>query len=241
MPYHVRAEPGDIAPNVLCPGDPRRAAYIAATFFDPGYRQINEERGMLGFTGTFEGRPISVQSTGMGCPSAGIVFEELVQLGARRMIRVGTCGGLNGIGLRLADTVVALSATCEDTTPLRYADCPGWAAAATFDLVASAVRLGRETGATVHVGPVVTSSLFYDPDLTNVPRWSRLGHLGLEMEAGMLYTVAAVHRVEALAMMTVSDILGATEDERERISDEQLRQGVDDMIRVACRVATEEG
>src|SRR5262245_22185445 len=241
MPYHVRAEPGDVAPNVLCPGDPRRAEYIAATFFDPGYRRINEERGMLGFTGTFEGRPITVQSTGMGCPSAGIVFEELIQLGARRLVRVGTCGGLGGIGLRLADTVIALSATCEDTTPLRYADCPGWAATATFDLVASAARLGREGGATVHVGPVVTSSLFYDPDLTNVPRRIRLGHLALEMEAGMLYTIAAVHRVEALAMMTVSDILGATEDERERISDEQLRRGVDDMIRVACRVATEEG
>src|SRR5829696_1113056 len=76
MPYHVRAGPGDVAPDVLYPGDPRRAAYIAATYFDPGYRQINEERGMLGFTGTFEGRPITVQSTGMGCPSAGIVFEE---------------------------------------------------------------------------------------------------------------------------------------------------------------------
>lgn len=98
--------------------------------------------------------------------------------------------------------------------------------------------MGRETGATAHVGPVVTSNLFYDPDRTNIPRWSRLGHLALEMEAGMLYTVAAVHRVEALAMMTVSDSLGATEDERERISDEQLRQGVDHMIRVACRVAT---
>jgi purine-nucleoside phosphorylase len=238
MPYHVRAEPGDIAPDVLCPGDPRRAAYIAETFFEPGYRVINEERGMLGFTGTFEGRPITVQSTGMGCPSAGIVFEELVQLGARRLVRVGTCGGLSGIGLRLGDTVVALSATCEDATPLRYADCPGWSAAATFDLVEHAVRLGRESGANVRVGPVVTSSLFYDPDLTNIPRWSRLGHLGLEMEAGMLYTIAAVHRVEALAMMTVSDILGATEDERERIGDEQLRRGVDDMIRVACRVAT---
>ena len=86
----------------------------------------------------------------------------------------------------------------------------------------------------------MTSNIFYDPDLTNIPRWARLGHLGLEMEAGMLYTLAAVHRVEALAMMTVSDILGATEDERERITDEQLRQGVDDMIRVACRVAVSE-
>jgi len=103
------------------------------------------------------------------------------------------------------------------------------------------VRLGRESGATVHVGPVVTGNIFYDPDVTNIPRRSRLGHLGLEMEAGMLYTVAAVHGIEALAMVTVSDILGATEHERARISDEQLRQGVDDMIRVACRVPTSEG
>lgn len=239
MPYHVRAEPGDIAPNVLCPGDPRRAAYIAARFFDPDYRQINEERGMLGFTGTFEGKPITVQSTGMGCPSAGIVFEELIQLGARRLIRVGTIGGLPGRGLRLADVIVAMAATCEDTTPLRYADCPGWAATATYSLLESAVRIAREAGSTVHVGTVVTSSLFYDPDTTNLPRWSRLGHLGLEMEAGMLYTQAAVHGVEALAMMTVSDIVGATEDERERITDEQLREGVDAMLRIACRVATE--
>ena len=77
MPIHLRADAGDYAPNVLCPGDPLRAKYIAETFFDPGFRQVNVERGMLGFTGTFDGRPISVQSTGMGCPSAGIVFEEL--------------------------------------------------------------------------------------------------------------------------------------------------------------------
>ena len=238
MPIHLRADPGDYATAVLCPGDPRRAAYIAATFFDPGWRQVNEERGMRGFTGTFDGRPISVQSTGMGCPSAGIVFEELIQLGATRLIRVGTCGGLPGRGLRLADTVIAMSATCEDETPLRYADVTGFAATATFGLVERAAQLVRDAGTTVHVGPVVTSGIFYDPDLTNVPRWERLGHLGLEMEAGMLYAVAAVKGVEALAIMTVSDILGANEDERQRINDEQLRQGVDDMIRVACHVAT---
>ena len=97
--------------------------------------------------------------------------------------------------------------------------------------------MGREAGSTVHVGPIVTSSVFYDPDVDERPRWKRLGHLGIEMEAGMLYTVGAVHRVEALAMMTVSDILGATEDDRERISDAHLRQGVDDMMRIACHVA----
>jgi purine-nucleoside phosphorylase len=240
MPIHLRAEPGDYAAAVLCPGDPRRAAYIAETFFDPGSHLVNEERGMLGFTGTFGGRPISVQSTGMGCPSAGIVFEELIMLGATRLIRVGTCGGFGGRGLQLADTVIGLSASCEDHTPLRYADFVGWAPAATYGLVETAVRIGRAAGSTVHVGPVVTSNIFYDPDLTNVARWSRLGHLGIEMEAGMLYTIAAVKGVEALAMMTVSDILGATEDERQRISDEQLRHGVDDMIRVACGVATSE-
>ena len=194
---------------------------------------------MLGFTGTFDGRPISVQSTGMGCPSAGIVFEELILLGAtpahprrhvRRRCRLAACAWPTP------------SSRCRrrarTTTPLRYADVTGWAAAATFELVETAARFGREPGATVHVGPVVTSGIFYDPDLTNVARWERLGHLGIEMEAGMLYTIAAVKGVEALAMMTVSDILGATEDERQRISDEQLRQGVDDMIRVACQVAT---
>ena len=90
MPIHLRAEPGDYAPNVLCPGDPVRAQYIAETFFDPGFRQVNAERGMLGFTGTFDGSPVSVQSTGMGCPSAGIVFEELIMLGATRLIRALT-------------------------------------------------------------------------------------------------------------------------------------------------------
>lgn len=235
MPIHLRAETGDYAPNVLCPGDPRRARYIAETFFDPGFRTVNEERGMLGFTGTFEGRPISVQTTGMGCPSAGIVFEELVMLGAQRLIRVGTCGGLKE-GMRMGDTVVGISATAEDTTPLRYAEVPSYAPAATYDLMEAAVRLSREQGATVHVGPIVTSGLFYDPDPNTFARWKRLGHVGVEMEAAMMYTVAAVHGIEALAMMTVSDLL-ADDGSTERISDEDLKLGVDAMMRLACRVA----
>lgn len=190
---------------------------------------------MLGFTGTFEGQPISVQTTGMGCPSAGIVFEELVMLGARRLIRVGTCGGLRD-GMRMGDTVVAISATAEDTTPLRYAEMPSYAPAATYDLVEAAVRLSREQGATVHIGPIVTSGLFYDPDPNTFARWKRLGHVGVEMEAAMMYTVAAVHGIEALAMMTVSDLL-ADDGSTERISDEDLKLGVDAMMRIACRVA----
>jgi DeoD family purine-nucleoside phosphorylase len=234
MAIHLRAEAGDYAPAVLCPGDPRRATYIAETFFDPGARLVNEERGMLGYTGTCEGSPISVQTTGMGCPSAGIVFEELVGLGATRLIRVGTCGAI-GDGMRFGDTVVAVAASCDDTTALRYAGMAGYAPAATYGLVEAAVRLSRESGATVHVGPIVSTGVFYDPEPASVPSWKRLGHLGIEMEAAMLYTIAAVKRVEALAMMTVSDLVGA--DTSERIDDDELRRGVDAMMRVACRVA----
>jgi 5'-methylthioadenosine phosphorylase/purine-nucleoside phosphorylase len=234
MPIHLRASEGDYAPSVLCPGDPRRARYIAETFFDGGARLVNEERGMLGYTGTFEDKPISVQSTGMGCPSAGIVFEELIMLGATRLIRVGTCGAIQD-GMRMGDTVVGLSASADDATALRYADMPGYAPAATFALAEAAARLSREAGTTAHIGPIVSSGIFYDPDHSNVGRWKRLGHLGIEMEAAMLYTIAAVKGVEALAMMTVSDLVG--EGTSERIGDDELRRGIDAMMQIACRVA----
>ena len=235
MPIHLRAEADDYAPGVLCPGDPRRAAYIAETFFEPGYRCVNEERGMLGFTGTFEGSPISVQTTGMGSPSCGIVFEELVMLGAKRLIRVGTCGGLKD-GMRMGDTVIGLSATAEDPTALRVAQMDSYAPAATFELAEAAAQFSRQQGTTVHVGPIVTSGVFYDPDPDTFARWKRVGHIGVEMEAAMMYTIAAIHGLEALAMMTVSDILEESGDTT-RISDEELRRGVDSMMKIACRVA----
>lgn len=237
MPIHLRVDEGAYAPSVLCPGDPRRATYIAETFFDPGAQLVNEERGMLGYTGTFQGQPISVQATGMGSPSIGIVAEELVTLGAQRLIRVGTCGAI-AADMHLTDTVIAMSATADDETALRYADVPGFAPTASYHLVEAAVRLSRESGARVHVGPIVTGGIFYHPDETLVPRWKRVGILAIEMEAAMLYALAAVHGIEALAMMTVSDLVGVGEDERERISDEDLTRGVDAMMRVACQVAT---
>lgn len=236
MPIHLRAEPGDYAPNVLCPGDPVRAQYIAENFFDSGFRQVNSERGMLGFTGTFEGRPISVQATGMGCPSAGIVFEELIMLGVTRLVRVGTCGGL-GEGMAMGDTVIAVAASSDDTTPLRYAAMEGFAPSATFSLAETAARLSRGGDTPVHVGPIVTSGIFYDPDPGTFARWKRLGHLGVEMEASMMYTIAAVKGIEALAIMTVSDLLGESGD-TERISDAELKAGVDQMMQLSCAVAT---
>ena len=235
MPVHLRAEPSDYAPAVLVPGDPRRAQHIAETFFDPGARCVNEERGMLGYTGTFEGQPISVQSVGMGVASAAIYYTELLQLGARRIIRVGTAGGLQP-GLRMGDMLVALSATPDDQNTATLTMGEPHAPTATYELVERSVRLAREQGATVHVGPVVTSGLFYDPRPGIMQRWRERGHLGVEMEVAVLYTLAAIHGIEAVALMTVSDLLG-DDGSSERISDEELRAGVDRMMRVACQVA----
>jgi 5'-methylthioadenosine phosphorylase/purine-nucleoside phosphorylase len=171
----------------------------------------------------------------MGCPSAGIVFEELAMLGARRLVRVGTCGGLKD-GMQMGDTVIGLAATAEDETPLRYAQIDSYAPTATFELAETAARLSRDQGTTVHVGTILTSGVFYDPDPGTFARWKRTGHIGVEMEAAMMYTVAAIKGLEALAMMTVSDILEESGDTT-RISDDELKRGVDAMMRLACKVA----
>jgi purine-nucleoside phosphorylase len=233
MPIHLRANPADYAPAVLCPGDPRRAEYIARTFFDSA-RQVNEERGMLGFTGTFEGRPLSVQASGMGCPSAAIVYEELIQLGATRLLRVGTCGALQP-DMAMADVVVAMAATPADQTALTYTGGEAHAPVADWRLVALAARLALERGERVHVGAIVSSDVFYDPDPDRPRRWAARGHLGIEMEASVLYTIAALRGVSALTILTVSDTLYG--EAPVRISDEELRHGVDRMTELACRVA----
>jgi purine-nucleoside phosphorylase len=236
MSIHLRAERGDYAPAVLVPGDPARARYIADTFFDPGARCVNEERGMLGFTGTFEGRPLSVQSVGMGCASAAIYYTELIELGATRLVRVGTVGGLKP-GVQMADTLIAVSATADDTNVAILTDGEPHAPTATYALVETAVRLARESGARTHVGSVVTSGLFYDPRPGMMQRWRDRGHLGVEMEVAMLYTLAAIRQIEAVALMTVSDLYDK-EGVGTRIADADLKAGVDRMMRVACAVAT---
>jgi 5'-methylthioadenosine phosphorylase/purine-nucleoside phosphorylase len=235
MPIHLRAEPSDYAPAVLVPGDPRRATYIAETFFDPGYRVVNEERGALGYTGTYKGIPLSVQSVGMGCASVGIYYNELIQLGATRIIRVGTAGGL-ATGLQMADTVVAISATADDPVVAQMLDGEAHTPTATYSLVERAVALAREKGARVHVGPIVSSGLFYDPRHGIMQRWADRGHLAVEMEAAMLYTLGAIHKIETLCLCTISDLI-TDEQNAERISDADLKLGVDRMMEVACECA----
>jgi len=233
VPIHVRAEEGDYAEAVLLPGDPLRAKYIAETYLDD-IKQTNSERGMLGFRGTWEGKDVSVQSTGMGCPSAAIVIEELIMLGCKRLLRVGTCGGLQPHH-KLGDMVVALTAVPQDRTVDTYIHephCP----TADWELVHGAVHAAKEIGQEIHVGPIVSSDVFYNPDGEQYQRWSDRGILAVEMEAAVLFTLGALRKVHAGCLLTVSDIV--VEGEFTRISDDELRAAVDRMTRVGLATVT---
>ena len=235
MPIHVRANPGDYAEACLLPGDPLRAKYIAETFFDDVV-QRNGERGMLGYTGTFDGKPVSVQSSGMGCPSAAIVIEELVQLGVKKLLRVGTCGGLQPHHA-LGDTIIALSAVPADSTAMHLVANEPHCPTASWELIHGAVHAAKKIGLPVHVGPIVSSDLFYNPDDGQYERWSKRGVLAVEMEAAALFTIGALRGVQSGCLLTISDIV--VEGEFLRISDEEMRKAVDAMTKLALRTVTE--
>ena len=235
MPIHVRAEPGDYAEACLLPGDPLRAQYIAETFLDEP-RQTNKERGMLGYTGTYGGRPVSVQSSGMGCPSAGIVIEELVQLGVKRIVRVGTCGGLQP-DLQIGDLIVAMSAVPADATATHLIGGEPHAPTADWELLHGAVHNAKELGKKVRVGPIVSSDVFYNPDTEQYSRWSERGILAVEMEAAMLFTIGALRKIKTGCLLIVSDVV--VEGEFVRISDEDMKRAVDQMTELALATVTD--
>jgi DeoD family purine-nucleoside phosphorylase len=226
---HVRAEPGEIAENVLLPGDPRRARYIAENFFEDA-RLVTEERGMLGYTGIYKGRPVSVQTTGMGCPSAAIVTEELIRLGAKNLLRVGTCGGYHP-EMKLGDLVIATAATPADGTVSTITRGVPYAPAAHFDLVHAAYHAAKGLGHEPFVGSIVSSDLFYDSEENPQALWHSLGVLAVEMEASAIFTLAAMRRVRAGCVLTVSDAIGA--EGAERIEDSVLAGAVDELVVLA--------
>jgi DeoD family purine-nucleoside phosphorylase len=234
MPIHLRAQPGDYADACLLPGDPLRAKYIAETYFQD-VRQVNGERGLLGYTGTYEGARVSVQGTGMGSPGATIVFEELIQLGVKTLLRVGTCGGLQ-LGQKLGDTIVAISAVSADATASHLVGNEPHAPTASWDLSHDAVHAALALGQPVHVGPVASSDLFYNPDGGQYERWSKRGVLAVEMEAAALFTVAALRGVRGGCLLLVSDMV--IDGTFTRISDEEMRAAVDRMTRIALAAAT---
>lgn len=219
MTIHIGANPGDIAETVLMPGDPYRAKWAAETFL-ADIRLVNETRGMLGFTGTWNGNPVTFQGSGMGMPSLSIYTNELIRdFGVKTLIRIGSCGGMqDSVGLR--DIVLAMTATTVSTPSrgifreLNFAPCADWG------LLRAAARAAEKKGTATHVGGIYSSDVFYDerPDLNE--QMQRHGILGVEMEAAELYILAARHKCRALAVLTVSDHLLTGEalpsDQRER-------------------------
>lgn len=214
---HLRAEPGDYAPLVLLPGDPNRAKLVAG-MFDGGLenaRLVNDHRLLLGYTGTYSGVPVSVQTSGIGTPSLSIVVEELLRLGAKRLIRIGTCGGI-GRGLRTGDIVVATAAAPVDGSTRTYLHGDPYAPAADFELTRALVDAARAKGVKPGIGPVASVDVFYNPDDDYVTKWKSRGILAFEMEAAALFYLAARAQgsgedVRAGCILTVSDTLGETD------------------------------
>ncbi len=205
MSTHIGAKPGEIAPRVLLPGDPLRAKWIAETYLDDA-KCYSNVRGMLGFTGTYEGVPVSVQGSGMGMPSASIYYHELLaEYGATSLIRVGSCGALTE-ELQLRDVVVAsASSTDSAMNRVRFDGLVDYAPVASFELLRTAVDAATALGVPVHVGQVFAADAFYTdrPDLFD--KLAAYGVLAVEMESAALYTLAARFRARALTLLTVSD------------------------------------
>ena len=207
---HLAANLGDIADAVLLPGDPLRAELIATTFLDDPvcYSRV---RGMLGYTGVYRGRRVSVQGTGMGMPSISIYVTELMRFyGVRTAIRVGSCGSIQD-DVHLRHLVIAISAHTNSSMLSRSFDGLQYAATANFDLAVAAATLAADRGLAAHVGPIFTSDSFYDDKPDDFARLAAHGTLAVEMEAAALYLIAAREHARALCLATVSDHLNTHE------------------------------
>jgi DeoD family purine-nucleoside phosphorylase len=232
---HLRAEPGDFAPLVLLPGDPNRARRIAEQFDGglDGARLVTDHRGLVGWTGTYQGRPVSVQTTGMGTPSFSIVAEELLRLGAQQLIRVGTCGGI-ARGLKTGDLVIAASACPVDGATRTYLHGDPYAPTADFALTHALYHAAQEAGLPVRVGPVASVDVFYNTDPDYASKWRERGVLAFEMEASALFFLAARAGIQAACLLTVSDVLSEEETTEETyLAPDALAKAVDRMIDVA--------
>ncbi|WP_166417026.1 purine-nucleoside phosphorylase [Cochlodiniinecator piscidefendens] len=232
MTIHIGAKPGDIAETVLLPGDPYRAKWAAQTFLQDA-RLVNEVRGMLGYTGTYKGHPVTIHGSGMGMPSLSIYVNELIRdYDVKTLIRIGSAGGMQPhVGLR--DIVLAQTASSISTPSLGIFKEFNFAPCADFGLLQSAHAAAIKKGTTPHVGGIYSADVFYDerPDLNE--QMVRHGILGVEMEAAELYNLAARYNRRALAVLTISDHL-ATGDS---LPSEEREKSFGDMVEIALEAA----
>jgi purine-nucleoside phosphorylase len=231
---HIEAKQGDIAETILLPGDPLRAKYIAETFLENPVC-YNEVRNMLGYTGTYKGKRISVQGTGMGIPSISIYATELMkEYNVQNLVRVGTCGAIQK-DVKIRDVILSMSASTDSQTNKKVFGNMDYAPTANFELLKKAYDAGVEKGLQLKVGNVFSADIFYD-DYAEHEKWAQYGILAVEMEAAALYTLAAKYGRKALAILTVSDHILTGE----ATSPEERQTTFNQMIEVALEAVVKE-
>ncbi|WP_314320607.1 purine-nucleoside phosphorylase [Fusobacterium pseudoperiodonticum] len=234
MSVHIAAKNDEIADTVLLPGDPKRAKWIAENFLENAvcYTDI---RGMLGFTGTYKGKRISVQGTGMGIPSMSIYITELMKdYGVKTLIRVGSAGSYQE-DVKIRDIVVALSTSTDSNINNRRFKGASFAPTVNFDLLSKVLKTAEEKNIKIKAGNILTSDEFYNDDPSYFKKWAEFGVLAVEMETAALYTLASKYKAKALSILTISDSLVSPEitssEEREKTFNEMIELALETAIK----------
>ncbi len=229
---HIKAEIGDFAKTVLMPGDPHRSRFIAENYLEKA-RLVNDVRGVQGYTGEYKGVPVSVMASGMGIPSIGIYSYELYKFfGVENIIRVGSAGGMQP-SVKVRDVIMGMGACTTSNFGNQYGLEGSFAPVCDFTLLSHATKIAENMGVNYHVGNILSSDIFYNADLTASEKWTRMGVLGVEMEAAGLYMNAAYLGKRALAICTVSDHLLTGES----LSSDLRQTSFTEMMEIALNVA----
>ena len=233
MSLHIEAKKGEIAETILLPGDPLRAKFVADNYLKDAVC-YNKVRNIFGYTGTYKGKRISVQGTGMGIPSISIYATELIKdYGVKNLIRIGSCGAIKP-EINLRDIILAEGASTDSQTNKLVFGGADFAAIANFDLLLKAYNVVKEKKMNVHVGNVLSSDIFYSDDPNFWKIWAKYGVLAIDMEATALYSIAAKFGVNALTILTVSDQIVRGE----ATTSEERQTGFSKMIEIALEVVT---
>ena len=235
MSIHIGAKEGDIAETVLLPGDPKRAKWIAENYLENLFC-YTDIRGMLGFTGTYKGKKVSVQGTGMGIPSISIYITELMKdYGVKNLIRVGSAGSYQK-DVKVRDVVIAMSTSTDSNINNRRFNGVNFSPTANFELFKTALKVVEEKNIKIKAGNVLTSDEFYNDNSDYYKKWADFGVLAVEMETAGLYTLAAKYKTRALSILTISDSLVSPEitsaEEREKTFSEMIELALETAIRI---------
>ena len=235
MSIHIGAKAGDIAETVLLPGDPKRAKWIAENYLENIFC-YTDIRGMLGFTGVYKGKKVSIQGTGMGIPSISIYITELMKdYGVKNLIRVGSAGSYQK-DVNVRDVVIAMSTSTDSNINNRRFNGANFSPTANFELFKTALKVAEEKNIKIKAGNVLTSDEFYNDNSDYYKKWADFGVLAVEMETAGLYTLAAKYKAKSLSILTISDSLVSPEitsaEEREKTFSEMIELALETAIRI---------